>query len=150
MKRGDSGVSLITGFIMNLAVAILVISIVLLVAQGYMNSFTESSTRTELTVAGERIVSKFAVADKFAAVSNHTSGSLDLDPPPVVVGSGYTAKIQGDSGAGDNGTLFVVADDVDVNVSVPFNTSTPVRDAEFEAGTTSEIRFNSTEIWVVE
>lgn len=152
MRRGlaDQGVSLITGFIMNLAVAILVMSLVLLTAQGYMNNFTERSTETELRVAGERIASRFVAADRFVRRSNDSAGSLTLDPPPIVVGSGYTAKVREDSGAGDNGTIYVHADDVDVNVSVPFNTTTPVDDAEFRGNTRSLIEYNQSKIVVVE
>lgn len=148
-RLGDYGVSITTGFILNLAIAILVISIVLLTAQGYMNNFVEESTETELRIAGERIATRIAVADRLVRAGNDPVGLISLEPPPFVSGSGYNAHVSGDNGVSDNGTVYVAAEHQGVNISVPFNTSTPVRSVTFQGSTKTSIKFNSSEIVVL-
>lgn len=127
--RKEKAVSPSVGFTINFGVAIIAVGLIALTLQGALDDLRESSTKAELEIVGEKVASKLVKADKLAGSSTDLQGSIVLELP--VFDDGYTVKIVEDSGPGDIGTIYVISDTQDVNVSVKYDTDTPTKAAEF-------------------
>lgn len=130
MADVSRGVSTALGYVLNLGVATLLVTILLLSAGTLVEDQRDRAAHTELDVVGERLVADLAAADRLARTNDPTAVRVEADVPVRVAGSYYTVRVN-ESG---NGDVVLAADQPDVRVVVPFETTTPVRAATVNGG----------------
>jgi len=124
------GVSTALGYVLNLGVATLLVTILLLSAGTLVEDQRDRAAETELDVVGERVVADLAAADRLARTNDPTTVRVEADIPARVAGSYYTVRVN-ESG---NGDVVLDADQPDVRVVVPFDTTTEVAPSTVDGG----------------
>jgi len=124
------GVSTALGYVLNLGVATLLVTVLLLSAGTLVEDQRDRAVDTELDVVGERVAADLAAADRLARTNDPTAVRVEADTPARVAGSYYTIAVN-ESG---NGTVVLHADQSDVEVVVPFEATTPVRGSTVDGG----------------
>jgi hypothetical protein len=124
------GVSTALGYVLNLGVATLLVTVLLLSAGTLVEDQRDRAAETELDVVGERVVADLATADRLARTNDPTTVRVEGDVPARVAGSYYTVRVN-ESG---NGDLVLDADQPDVRVVVPFDTATEVEASTVDGG----------------
>ena len=124
------GVSTTVGYVLNLGVATILVTTLLLSAGTLVEDQRERAARTELRVVGERVSANLAAADRLARASDGGSVRFAVRVPPRVVGSPYEIRLN-QSG---NERVVLVAENPDVRVSVPFESQTTVPAANHTGG----------------
>jgi hypothetical protein len=124
------GVSTALGYVLNLGVATLLVTILLLSAGTLVEDQRDRATETELDVVGERLVSDLAAADRLARTNDPSTVRVEADVPVRVAGSYYTVRVN-ESGSGD---VVLNAGRPDVRVVVPFETATEVEFSTVDGG----------------
>ncbi|WP_232688389.1 DUF7266 family protein [Halobacterium zhouii] len=120
---GDSrAVSTTVGYVLNLGVATILVTTLLLSAGTLVENQRQAAARTELSVVGERVASDLATADQLARASDGGTVRLVVRVPERVVGSTYEIRV---NQTGDE-RVVLVASDPDVRVTVPFDSETTV------------------------
>lgn len=149
-ERSDA-VATTTGYIVNLGVASVIITLLLLQAQGIVGTLSETSKETELEVKGERISAAITEADKLHRMSEDPNGEIPLETFGLISGqlSGYTANVS-DAAAGDSGTIHLrpARTTENVSVTIQYNARTEVHGREFSSAEDVKIAYNSTGIHV--
>jgi len=124
------GVSTALGYVLNLGVATLLVTILLLSAGTLVEDQRDRAADTELEVVGERVAADLAAADRLARTNNPTTVRVGADVPVRVAGSYYTVSVN-ESG---NDQVVLHADQPDVEVVVPFDARTEVRASTVNGG----------------
>jgi len=124
------GVSTALGYVLNLGVATLLVTILLLSAGTLVEDQRDRAADTELEVVGERVAADLAAADRLARTNNPTTVRVEADVPVRVAGSYYTVSVN-ESG---NDQVVLHADQPDVEVVVPFDARTEVRASTVNGG----------------
>ncbi|MFB6282500.1 MAG: hypothetical protein ABEK59_01005 [Halobacteria archaeon] len=153
MKRDildDEAVSVVTGYVVNVAVAVAVITLFIVQSQTIVQNVRESTDDTELTVVGNKVAIKLYKADEIATESPGSAGNLSMDLPAGLSENSYKVYIQEDPGSNGNGTIYVSTRGSDTNVSTIYNTSTNVKSATFTKFSDVDIEYTSSKIEVVE
>lgn len=147
----DDAVANTTGYIVNLGVASVVVTLLLLQAQGTLGTLSETSTETELEVMGERVAAGIAEADRLHRMSEDPNGEIALKTFGLISGSlsGYTANVS-DASPGDSGTIVLRPSRTteDTSVTVQYNAQTEVHGREFSSTEDVKIEYNSSGIYV--
>jgi len=117
------GVSTALGYVLNLGVATLLVTILLLSAGTLVEDQRQRAAETELEVVGERVSADLAAADRLARANDPTTVRVEADVPRRVAGSPYDVAVNESGGRGE---LVLVAEQADADVTVPFDTTTPV------------------------
>lgn len=86
-RQTDKAVSITTGFILNMGIATVVISLLLFSSQGVLVSIQEGTKETQMEVTGERIVANLEAADRLEREGS--TGEIKLDQPGV----GYNVEL---------------------------------------------------------
>lgn len=137
-RRDDRGVSTILGYTLNLAVATLLVTGLLVAAGGYVEGQQERAIRTELDVIGSRVAGDIGAADRLVRTGGDTGVELEVSTPARTTGASYNIDI---NTTGAN-TITLSTTDPAVSVTVPFRTNTPV-EADSVSGGTFVIRYDS-------
>jgi hypothetical protein len=124
------GVSTTVGYVLNLGVATILVTTLLLSAGSLVEDQRENAARTELRVVSERIVGDLAAADRLARASDDGNVRLTVSVPTRVVGSVYEIRVN-ESG---NERVVLVSENPDIVVSVPFESETHVPPANHSGG----------------
>jgi hypothetical protein len=124
------GVSTALGYVLNLGVATLLVTILLLSAGTLVEDQRDRAADTELEVVGERVAADLAAADRLARTNDPTTVRVGADVPVRVAGSYYTVSVN-ESG---NDQVVLHADQPDVEVVVPFDARTEVRASTVNGG----------------
>jgi len=124
------GVSTALGYVLNLGVATLLVTILLLSAGTLVEDQRDRATETELNVVGERVVADLAAADRLARTNDPSAVRVEADVPVRVAGSYYTVRVN-ESGSGE---VVLDADRSSVEVVVPFETVTAVEASTVDGG----------------
>lgn len=122
MADVSRGVSTTLGYVLNLGVATLLVTMLLLSAGTLVEDQRERAVRTELQVVGERVAADLAAADRLARASDGGTVRFAIDTPRRVAGASYEIRVN-ETG---NEAVVLVADRPNVEVSVSFGTQTPV------------------------
>ncbi|SEV96229.1 DUF7266 family protein [Halobacterium jilantaiense] len=130
MADVSRGVSTALGYVLNLGVATLLVTILLLSAGTLVEDQRDRAADTELDVVGERLAADLAAADRLARTNDPTAVRVEVDVPARVAGSYYTASVNENG----NGNIVLRADQPDVEVVVPFETTTPVQASTVDGG----------------
>jgi hypothetical protein len=110
----DRGVSTALGYVLNLGVAAILVTTLLLAAGTMVEDQRERAVETELRVVSERIAADLAAADRLARASDGGSVRYVVEAPMRVAGTTYEVRVN-QSG---NETVQLVADRTDVAVSM--------------------------------
>lgn len=130
MADVSRGVSTALGYVLNLGVATLLVTILLLSAGTLVEDQRDRATETELNVVGERVVADLAAADRLARTNDPSAVRVEADVPVRVAGSYYTVRVN-ESGSGE---VVLDADRSSVEVVVPFETVTAVEASTVDGG----------------
>lgn len=130
MADVSRGVSTALGYVLNLGVATLLVTALLLSAGTLVEDQRDRAAETELDVVGERLATDLAAADRLARTNDPTTVRVEADVPLRVAGSYYTLRVN-ESG---NGDVVLDADQPDVEVVVPFETTTEVQASTVDGG----------------
>lgn len=127
----DRGVSTILGYTLNLAVATILVTGLLVAAGGYVEGQQERAIRTELDVIGSRVAGDIGAADRLVRTGGDTTVELEVSTPTRTTGVTYTIDV---NTTGSN-TITLSTTDPAVSVTVPFRTNTPVESDSVSGGT---------------
>ena len=128
MADVSRGVSTALGYVLNLGVATLLVTILLLSAGTLVEDQRDRATETELNVVGERVVADLAAADRLARTNDPSAVRVEADVPVRVAGSYYTVRVN------ESGEVVLDADRSSVEVVVPFETVTAVESSTVDGG----------------
>ncbi|WP_435096087.1 DUF7266 family protein [Halarchaeum sp. P4] len=132
---GDGrGVSTVVGYVLNIGIALLLVTGLLIAASGYVADQRERAVRTELQVVGDRFVSDLSTADRLATVGDGRYVAVHATLPPRAVGRHYTVHV-GDVGS-PGGEVYVrlVAPQADVTVERTVHLDTAVTNTTRSGG----------------
>ena len=135
--REDRAVSVTVGYVLNLAVASLLLTGLFVAGGSFVQSEREAAIEGELTVVGERVASDLMTVDRLATASESpTELTVErrAELPIRVSGVEYTVSVVPDGGDGDAHLLRLEADRVDVVVEIPVRTTEPVEGTTVEGG----------------
>jgi hypothetical protein len=124
------GVSTALGYVLNLGVATLLVTVLLLSAGTLVEDQRDRAAETELDVVGERLAADLAAADRLARTNDPTTVRVEADVPVRVAGSYYAVRVN-ESG---NGDLVLEAEQTAVQVVVPFESTTEVESSTVDGG----------------
>lgn len=130
MADVSRGVSTALGYVLNLGVATLLVTALLLSAGTLVEDQRDRAAETELDVVGERLASDLTAADRLARANEPTTVRIEADVPVRVAGSYYTVSVN-ESG---NDEIVLAADQSDVEVAVPFEATTAVGPSTVDGG----------------
>ena len=130
MADVSRGVSTALGYVLNLGVATLLVTALLLSAGTLVEDQRDRAASTELDVVGERLVADLAAADRLARTNDPSTVRVEADVPVRVAGSYYTVRVN----ESNNDTIVLDADQSDVQVVVPFETTTEVLPSTVDGG----------------
>jgi hypothetical protein len=144
MYSDDRGVSVTVGYVLNFAVAALLISGLLVAGGGLIESQTKQVTSDELAVIGHQLADELSSADRLVRAGNVSTLSIRTELPRRTAAGGYRIHINTENNS-DRGTIELRTSSPDLIVTVPFRvtsdlpddhdpvTGGPVR-IEYEAG----------------
>ncbi|GAB6878572.1 hypothetical protein JCM17823_08460 [Halorubrum gandharaense] len=127
--RGDErAVSVSVGYVLNLAVATLLLSGLFVAGGSFVQGEREAAIDGELTVVGERVAADLMTVDRLVANAEERSELVverHVDLPPRVSGSQYRIAVESEEGA-TNGTVQLQDQRTDAVVEIPFRTDKKV------------------------
>ncbi|MFB6132411.1 MAG: hypothetical protein ABEJ44_03270 [Halanaeroarchaeum sp.] len=128
------GVSTVLGYSLNLVVATLVVTGVLVAAGSLVDSQREQAMRAEMTVIGERITANLETADRLARRTETGTVVVESDLPRRIAGSTYSIRIRTEAG---NASTVVTLDSSSIKVTIPINNESVVVESRHTGGTLS-------------
>jgi hypothetical protein len=140
MADVSRGVSTTLGYVLNLGVAAILVTTLMVAAGSLVETQRDRALDTELNVIGDRIASDLAAVDRLARASDDGYVRYEVEVPRRVVGITYDVRIN-QSG---NGTVVLTADRSDVTVSVDFDSQTTVEPATRQGGPFTLVYENGT------
>lgn len=115
LGRDDRGVSTTLGYVLNVAVATLLVMGLLIAGGDVVADERERTTRAELQVVGQQIAADLAAADRLVVdLDEDDTLRYERTLPATVAGSQYTVEVVGTPDPG----LVLSTDDPDVTVRV--------------------------------
>lgn len=128
----DRAVSTTLGYVLNLAVATLLLTGLLVAGGGLVEDQRERATRAELRVLGQQLAADLAAADRLAAAADPgDTVRVDRDLPATVTGSTYAIEVVG----GTDPALVLDAERFDVTVRVSLAVETELESSSVTGGT---------------
>lgn len=140
MADVSRGVSTTLGYVLNLGVAAILVTTLMVSAGTLVDNQQDRALRTELDVIGDRIASDIAATDRLARASDGGGVRYVVVIPRRVVGSSYEIQIN-ESG---NNQIVLDAGRSDVSVTVDFASETPVESATRSGGRFALVYENGT------
>ncbi|MFB6071762.1 MAG: hypothetical protein ABEJ88_02220 [Halobacterium sp.] len=146
MADVSRGVSTTLGYVLNLGVAAILVTTLMLSAGTLVESQRDRATRTQLSVVGERVASDLESADYLARASDDGAVRYVVRIPARAVDSAYEVRVN------QSGTDHVVltASGPDVSVTVPFQTELPVEADTVDGGPFVVVYDPATDTLVIE
>jgi len=144
--RDDRGVSIAVGYVLNLAIATILFSALLIGGSGLVESQTRIVTNDELSVTGQQLASELSSADRLVRAGGEADLaelSLHTELPDRTAAGGYTIEI-GYNESTNNGTIELRSTNPEVVVTVPFRSETNVEETTVNGGSV-EIEYNDGE-----
>lgn len=113
------GASVMVGYVLNLAVAAILIGGLITAAGGMVDSRATQATDAQLEVLGSQVAAEIAGADRLVNASSNPSAAtvaVRIDLPSRVAGRSYTISVEP---SGDGDRLVLESDDVSVEHRLP-------------------------------
>lgn len=89
----DEAVSITTGYILNIAIATLVLSTLVIGMRGTFDNIEETTAQAQAENVGERVAAEITQADRLARVDASVSGTLTFELRDSVADSSYSVEI---------------------------------------------------------
>lgn len=131
MADVDRGVSTTLGYTLNLAVATVLITALLVAAGGYVEDQQERAIRSELEVIGARVAGDIGAADRLARTGADSTVSIRVSTPIRTTGVPYRIAIN-QSG---NEMITLTTTDPSVRVQIPYRSIEIVESSTVSGGT---------------
>ncbi|NIB99062.1 hypothetical protein [Halobacterium sp. R2-5] len=130
LRRDDRGVSTALGYVLNVGVAAILVTMLLFSAGSLVETQRDRAVETELRVVGDRVAADLAAADRLARASDGGSVEYVVEAPPNVAGLRYDVAVN------ESGDDTVVLDRArsDVTITVEYHTEVPVENATVSGG----------------
>jgi hypothetical protein len=130
----DRGVSTTLNYVLGLAIALILITGLLVAGGTFVENQRDQSIRTELAVVAEQVSADVMMADRLAeTTSDNETVRVGRDLPSRVAGSSYEISIEG----GSDPQIVVQTTDPEITVTVPVKTSTPIESSSVSGGATA-------------
>lgn len=130
----DRGVSTTLNYVLGLAIALILITGLLVAGGTFVENQRDQSIRTELSVLAEQVSSDVMMADRLAeTTSDNRSVRVSRDLPPRVAGSSYEISVEG----GSDPQVVIQTTDPEITVRIPVKTSTPIESSSVSGGATA-------------
>lgn len=131
MADVDRGVSTALGYTLNLAIATVLVTGLLVAAGGYVEDQQQRAIRSELEVIGARIAGDVTAVDRLARSGTNPTVAVTVSTPVRTTGVPYRIAIN----RSGNERIVLSTTDPEVTVSVPYNTSKRVQPTTVSGGT---------------
>lgn len=131
LSGSDRGVSTTLGYTLNLAVATVLVTGLLMSAGGYVEQQQERAIRSELEVIGARVAGDIGAVDRLARTGDDASVTMRVEVPTTTAGARYRLSIN-ESG---NDMITLRTQDPAVSVSLPYASTTQVQAGSVSGGT---------------
>ncbi|MFW5905222.1 MAG: DUF7266 family protein [archaeon] len=141
MANVARGVSTVLGYSLNLLVATLLVTGLLIAAGALVDSQRDQMSRAELQVVGERLVANLETADRLARTGNDGHVTVESTLPSRVAGSSYRVAIVAD---GNDSRVVLRSESPENRVVVPINNETPINPSNHSGGSLS-VTWNESE-----
>lgn len=137
-RRSDRGQSISINYTISLVIVTVMMSGLFLSMSGFLEDERERTTRSELTVLGNRIAADIATADRLALTVEDGRVEVRTTIPRSVAGSEYEVDVtsSGFDGGTDswNVTISLRASDTGVSQTVSVRTDHEVVDSDLNGG----------------
>jgi len=131
MYSDDRAVSVTVGYVLNFAMAALLISGVLVAGGGLIESQTKQVTTNELTVVGQQVADELSSADRLVRAGDVSALSIRSDLPRRTAAGAYTINITVD---GNDGAIVLETSSPEVSVTVPFRIQSDLQADRVQGG----------------
>ncbi len=131
MRDDERAVSVTVGYVLNFAVAAMLISGLLIAGSGLIESQTQQTTADELAVIGHQLADELSSADRLVRAGDVSSLAIRSDLPQRTAGGGYTIALEEDS---DRWLITLRTTSPDVTVTVPVRLQTDLREETVSGG----------------
>ncbi len=121
-ERSDEGSSIVTGYVVNLGIATVMVAMILFMMQGIFTDIFNAASESQIRVAGESISSDIQKADRLAVMSEGDGPSVKVTPPRL--GQDYSVTIRYNDSA-DRGFVHLVSGNT--NIRIPYTNQTPIQ-----------------------
>ena len=122
LGQDDRAVSTVVNYVLNIAVATILMSTLLIAGTGLVDDQRERTVRTELRVVGNQLADGIAATDRLANANRTQSVVIRRDLPRKVTGETYTIAVHG--GSDPYLLLSTIEPDVEVGVNLTLLTDT--------------------------
>lgn len=129
----DRAVSVAVGYVLNFAIAALLLSALLVSGGGLIDSQTRQVTHDELTVTGQQLANYLTSADRLTRAGNLTELTVRSDLQTQSAAGSYTIQIEYDNATG-TGAIELRSVNPEVVVRVPFRSETEIRNTTVSGG----------------
>ena len=120
----ERAVSTTVGYVLNVSVAMLLITGLLVTGSSFVEDQRERAVRTELQVLGQQIASEAAAADRLVRESSTEELEVHQKLPETITGASYMIEI--DSAATNEYEITLQTRNPDVVVSVTLRSETSI------------------------
>lgn len=138
--RGDRGVSFTVSYVLTVAIAVVLVSGVLLAAGQVVNDHRAETIRGEATVVGDQTATAVMSVDRLGRQGNRSNASLALRLPERLAGQPYTVALRANA---SDARVVVRTQSPSVAVSVPLTNRTHITNATV-TGPDVRVVFNTT------
>ncbi|MGM0371373.1 MAG: DUF7266 family protein [Halobacteriota archaeon] len=145
MAGVDRGVSTTVGYVLNLGIATLLVTGLLVAGSGLVGDQRERAAGAELDVIGNRIAADLETADRLVQRGDG-SVTVRTSLPASVAGNNYQVAIDS---TGGNATVSVSTSDPSLTRTIPVVNETPIRSTTVSGGSIA-VRGNLTGLEVTD
>lgn len=125
MRNDERAVTVTVSYVLNFAIAALLISGLLIAGGNLIESQTQQVTTDELNVIGQQLADELSSADRLTRAGEVSTLSIRTELPRRTAAGGYTIDIDIDENA-DRGTIVLQTTEPDITVRVPFRVTADV------------------------
>lgn len=133
MYNDDRAVSVAVGYVLNFAVAALLVSGLLIAGGGLIESQTKQVATDELSVVGHQLADELSSADRLVRAGDVSTLSIRNELPRGTAAGGYTIRIDVDESS-DGGTIELRTSSPEVTVTVPFRINSTLEEDQIGGG----------------
>jgi hypothetical protein len=133
-KDKARGVSVTVGYPLNLAIATVLFSALLVGGSGLIDSQTRTVTRDELSVTGQQLAAELSDADRLVRAGDESAVSeisVRSELPERTAAGSYTVDIDH---TGTGGTIVLETRSPRMTVTVPFRSETAIENTTVDGG----------------
>lgn len=131
-RNRDRGVSTVVGYVLNIGIATLLITGLILAGGNLVSDQRDRAIRSEFGVIGHRVAANLETADRLVRASDGGSVSLEAELPTHISGQQYQISIEPD--ADEEVDVVLTMDQPDITVSVHVNNTTAIEPTTVTGG----------------